>query len=144
MATIRTFAMTGAGKPRRAKSRRRVMLTASLETSVGKERVRLRDVSANGARIEGESLPALGTPVQLTRGTFSVFGLIVWKEGEAGGVEFDEPLNEARLLEVLKGLPACPVTQEPYRRPGLRQGQNTQARYSNGSGWVDPVKPRRG
>jgi hypothetical protein len=143
MGSIRTFTMAGAGKPRRAKPRRRVMLTARLATPVGNERVRLRDVSANGARIEGDNLPPHGTPVQLTRGTFSVFGLMVWHEGEAGGVEFDEPLDEARLLEALKGLSAGPNVPEPYRRPGLRHRQSTGPRYSDGSGWVDATKPPR-
>jgi hypothetical protein len=144
MGSIRTFTMAGAGKPRRAKPRRRVMLTARLSTPVSNERVRLRDVSPNGARIEGENLPALGTPVQLTRGTFTVFGQMIWNDGETGGVEFDEPLDEARLLEILKGLSSGPAAQEPYRRAGLRHRQSTGPRFSDGKGWVDAFKPRRG
>lgn len=144
MGSIRTFAMTDAGKPRRAKPRRRVMLTARLSTPTSNERVRLRDVSPNGTRIEAEHLPGLGTPVQITRGTFSVFGVVVWKDAEAAGVEFDEPLDDARLLEVLKGLSPGPAVQEPYRRAGLRHRTSSLPRYSDGSGWVDPNKPRRG
>jgi hypothetical protein len=128
------------GDPRRGSRRRRVLLSARLSTTTGEQAVQIRDISATGARIEGGSLPRVDSPVVLKRGTFMGFGRLVWADGGAGGILFDEPLDEDELLDSLKGLPSGPPAQEePYRRPGLNRGD---ARVSDGRGWVDP--PRRG
>jgi hypothetical protein len=141
MGSSRILGIADDGAARRGNQRRRVMLTARLSTSASSEQVRLRDVSATGARVEGRNLPSLGAPVLLTRGNFSAYGHLVWKSGEAGGVQFDESLDEDTILDALKGMPAPTSEPEPYRRPGLNR--SAHARYSDGSGWVDLPPPPR-
>lgn len=127
------------GEPRRAALRRRVMLTARLSTSSAAYEVRIRDISATGARIEGAELPRQDSAVLLKRGTFSVYGRLVWVNGTAGGMQFDEALDEDELS--LKGSPAAaPAEPEPYRRPGFARARH--APLSDGRGWVD-LPPRR-
>lgn len=138
MGIHRILNMIEDGDPRRGSRRRRVFLSAKLSTTSGEHAVQIRDISATGARIEGGSLPRTGSAVVLKRGTFMGFGRLVWAEGGAGGIVFDEPLEEEELLDSLKGLPSAPPAQEPYRRPGLNRGD---ARVSDGRGWVD--LPRR-
>lgn len=133
------ISMFADGEPRRGSLRRRVMLTARLATSTAAIDVTIRDVSATGARIEGEGLPRAGTNVVLRRGVFSVYGELVWSDGASGGVAFESPLDEDTMMETLKGIPASVTRQEPYRRPGLKRGEH--ARWSDGRGWIEPPPP---
>jgi hypothetical protein len=142
MGSSQILGMIDDGEARRTSQRRRVMLTARLSTSSSSEQVRLRDVSATGARVEGRHLPSLGAPVLLTRGNFSAYGQLVWKNGEVGGVRFDQALDEDSILDALKGLPPASQESEPYRRPGLNR--TAHAPYSDGSGWIDLPRPPRG
>lgn len=129
------------GHPRRQSQRRRVMLLAKLVTSSTTYDVRIRDVSATGARIEGAVLPPQGGDVILKRGAFSAFGRLIWLNGSDGGVAFDEPLDEADLMETLKGMPERPATPlEPYRRPGFDR-EHEGRRWSDGRGWIDRLGP---
>ena len=130
------------GEPRRASRRRRVMLSARLVMPTGYCDVIIRDVSVSGARIEGDKLPAEGCTVMLRRGTFSTYGRLVWVNGNAGGVTWDEPFEEDALMEALKGLGGRPQQPEPVlRRPGFSRG-GEGPRFSDGSGWVDRPNPR--
>jgi len=140
MASNFILSMIDDGDPRRTARRRRVLLTATLSTATNDYQVRLRDISHRGARIEGEGLPPMGSVVVLRRGTFQVYGELVWVNGDSGGVAFDEPLDEAELMERIKGMPAPAAESEPYRRPGFTRER--RARWSDGSGWVD-ARPRR-
>lgn len=141
MASSGILNMIDGGEPRRGAVRRRVMLSARLQTSTSTHDVIIRDVSATGARIETDDLPEPGTTVMLKRGTFLAYGSLVWANGEAGGIQFDEPLDEDELMDALKGLPAPSQTVEPYRRPGLDRGGHP--RFSDGRGWIDTTLPRR-
>jgi len=126
-----------AGEPRRGASRRRVMMIAQLSTSSAKYDVKIRDVSATGARIEACELPAEGTTVRLKRGTFLAYGRLVWVNGRSGGIAFDDAFDGDELVDLLKGLPAAPPAEPaPYRRPGFDRG-NAKPRFSDGSGWID-------
>jgi hypothetical protein len=118
------------------------MLTARMATSSSSEQVRLRDVSASGARIEAANLLPLGTCVLLTRGTFTAYGQLVWRNGTSGGVRFDEPLDEETILDALNGLSPAPAPAEPYRRAGLNRSGHSPD--SDGSGWVELLGPARG
>jgi hypothetical protein len=123
------------GDPRRSSRRRRVFLSARLETPAAEYPVHIRDISATGARIEGADLPGTRAIVALKRGAFTGYGRLVWTDGGVGGLEFDEPLDEDELLESLKGIPAAAPAPQPYRRPGLNRGGH--APLSDGRGWVD-------
>lgn len=54
--------------------------------------IRLRDLSASGARIEGATLPAIGAAAHISRGTLHASGTIVWRDGKGCGLRFDAPL----------------------------------------------------
>jgi hypothetical protein len=136
MGSQRILSMFEEGEPRRAALRKRVMLSARLSTSTAAFEIRIRDVSATGARIEGAELPAQGSAVLLKRGTFSVYGSLVWVSGAVAGIHFDEPLDADDLMESLKGLPTpAPVAAELFRRPGLNR--RSHPRLSDGTGWLD-------
>lgn len=95
-ARIRASFADGAPDARRG-PRYRLLLVARLFTTTGERIVKLRDISAAGAMIEGDRIPAPGTDILLQRGSLELFATIVWtKDGQAGLV-FDQPLTEAEL-----------------------------------------------
>ena len=94
----RTMAIVDDAAPdARRGPRFRVLLVARLFTTSGERNVKLRDISANGAMIEGDRLPAPGTDVLLRRGSLELIATIVWTRDGRAGLEFDEPLTEAEL-----------------------------------------------
>ena len=86
------------GAPDQRRSPRyRVLLIARLVTTFSERIVKLRDISAGGAMIEGPRIPAPGTDILLQRGSLEAFGRIVWTKKMQAGIEFDEPLTETML-----------------------------------------------
>ncbi|WP_166040060.1 PilZ domain-containing protein [Sphingosinicella sp. YJ22] len=129
------------GESRRRSIRNRVLMVATLHTSSREIAVRLRDVSATGARIEGAELPRPGADVILKRGAFEGFARVVWTSGNVAGIEFDEPIEETELMLRLNGLPpASAPDPDQFRRPGFGHKQQHPS-LSNGRGWVGA--PRR-
>ena len=87
----RNLAIVDAAAPdARREPRFRVLLVARLFTTSGERNVKLRDISANGAMIEGDRLPAPGTDVLLRRGSLELIATIVWARDGCAGLEFDE------------------------------------------------------
>ena len=124
------------GSGRRRSIRNRVLMVAKLATPSREIDVRLRDVSATGARVEGTDLPQPGETVVLKRGAFESFAQIVWVSGAVAGIAFEEAFDEAELISQLKGVPAVAAPNpEEFRRPGFKHGE-THPALSNGRGWV--------
>src|SRR5687767_10941575 len=93
-----SMATTAAGAPdARRGPRHRVLLVARLFTTSGERNVKLRDISAAGAMVEGDRLPPPGTDILLRRGSLELIATIVWTKDGRAGLEFDEPLTEAEL-----------------------------------------------
>lgn len=69
----------------RAEDRFSLFVIASLYWPRGGGMVKVRNISRNGALIEGDAIPPPGTMVELRRGTLAVAGEIVWhRAGKAG------------------------------------------------------------
>jgi len=73
--------------------RSNVFLTATLVMAGGSLAVRVRNISARGALLEGPQLPPVGTVVDLTRGSLVAHGTIAWHSGDHCGVEFDADID---------------------------------------------------
>lgn len=101
----------------RRSRRSNVLLAASIEAGGRTIHVKLRNLSADGALIEADSLPPEGGEVCFRRNDISVAGRIAWVVGRHAGVAFAEPLD---THEVLRNIPA-PKTKPKFdfRRPGL-------------------------
>jgi hypothetical protein len=76
----------------RAVPRTRLFLAATIRFDGNVEPIRIRDLSASGARIEGSTLPEIGAAADITRGTMLASGRVMWREAKACGFRFDEPL----------------------------------------------------
>jgi hypothetical protein len=94
-----------------------VLLAASIEVGGCPVQVKLRNLSEEGALIEGDCLPPEGSTTFFRRNDLRIKGRIAWVAGHHAGVAF------ARLLkrdEVLRNVPAPRTPLRPeFRRPGL-------------------------
>lgn len=101
---------------RRAR-RSNVLLAASIEVSGATIPVKLRNLSTQGALIEGDSLPVEGSEVRFQRNEISVSSRVAWVHGRQAGVAFGAPIAQE---DVLRNIPK-PRHRAPteFRRPGL-------------------------
>lgn len=103
-------------KSRRSR-RAPVLLAATLEVDGRPVSVRLRNLSEEGALIEGDNLPLEGTNAFFERNELRLQSRIVWVHGRYAGVAFDHPLKPE---QVLRNIPKPkPPAQADFRRPGL-------------------------
>lgn len=101
----------------RRSRRSSVLLAATLETRAGSLAVKLRNLSAEGALVEGKGLPIEGTEVLFRRNELAERGDIVWVNGNHAGVAFKERLQPE---QVLRHVPAPRQRVNPdFRRPSL-------------------------
>jgi hypothetical protein len=101
---------------RRAR-RANVLLAASIETSGAALSVKLRNLSTEGALVEGDELPVEGSEVLFRRNELSVKSRVAWVHGKHAGVAFRRPIAQE---DVLRNIPK-PRQRVPvdYRRPAL-------------------------
>jgi len=101
----------------RRSNRSPVLLSAKISAGGTEVPVVLRNLSTEGALIEGADLPVEGSSTVFRRNELTVQGKIVWVEGRYAGVAFDRPLEREELL---RQVPRPRQRFEPqYRRPGL-------------------------
>lgn len=94
-----------------------VFLAASVEVAGVPQPVKLRNLSEEGALIEGERLPLEGTTTFFQRNELRLKSRVVWVHGSYAGVAFARPLKSE---EVLRNVPQPRQKIDPdFRRPGL-------------------------
>jgi hypothetical protein len=102
----------------RKNRRSNVLMTASLELSGTSLPVKLRNLSADGALVEGDRLPVETASVLFRKGDLSMPGIVAWVNGRQAGISFAKQLNPEQLL---RHIPAPRARVAPdFRRPGLR------------------------
>jgi len=101
----------------RRSSRSPVLLSAKVEVEGALVPVILRNLSADGALVEGKNLPAEGASTVFERNDLRIKGRIAWVAGRFAGIAFERHLNRE---EVLRHVPRPRQKFEPqFRRPGL-------------------------
>jgi hypothetical protein len=110
--------MDESGMMKNRRSRRSpVLLAATVEVAGEPTAVKLRNLSEEGALIEGDRLPLEGSSTWFERNDLRLKSRIIWVQGRYAGVAFDERLNRE---DVLRNVPAPkPKAQIDFRRPGL-------------------------
>ena len=101
----------------RRSQRSNVLLAASIEQSGASLPVKLRNLSTEGALIEGDDLPVEGSEVLFRRNELSVTSRVAWVHGNHAGVAFRRPIAQE---DVLRNIPKPRYRVQPdYRRPAL-------------------------
>lgn len=116
--------------------RSNVLMSASLELSGTSLPVKLRNLSAEGALVEGDKLPVEGAALLFRKGDLSVSGTIAWVKGRQAGVNFGQKLNPEQLLRHVPA-PRPRVTQN-FRRPGLKKFTDSDQGYGDAWHWRFP------
>lgn len=94
-----------------------VLLAASVEVAGTEQRVNLRNLSSDGALIEGDNLPIEGSTTFFRRNDLRLKSQVVWVQGRFAGLAFARALEPE---EVLRNVPKPrPRLQPEFRRPGL-------------------------
>ena len=73
--------------------RSNVFLSAVLAQGAQSKPVRVRNISAMGALLDGTALPGAGTAVRLRRGNLCITGQVAWLDKSLCGVRFDQPID---------------------------------------------------
>lgn len=104
--------------PHSRRSRRsNVLLAASIEVSGSVVPVKLRNLSSQGALIEGEDLPVEGSEILFRRNDLKVKGRVAWLHEDQAGIAFNNLLPQE---DVLRNIPKPrPRVQPDFRRPAL-------------------------
>jgi hypothetical protein len=120
----------------RRSRRSNVLLAASIEVSGASLAVKLRNLSTEGALVEGESLPVEGSEVLFRRNDLSVSSRVAWVHGKHAGVAFCRPIAQE---DVLRNIPK-PRYRAPvnYRRPALarREMSSEERRLAESWAWT--------
>jgi len=94
-----------------------VYLAASVEIAGAPQAVKLRNLSEEGALIEGERLPLEGTTTFFERNELRLKSRVIWVQGRYAGIAFARTLRQE---EVLRHVPQPrQKIQGDFRRPGL-------------------------
>lgn len=117
------------------KSRRsQVLLTATLRHGSSTRAVTLRNLSAEGALVEGDDMPFEGAAVSFQRKDLMAHGRVVWVKGRFAGIAFDERLDPE---QVLRHVPKPrPKLQPRHWRPGFTAKQLTAEQRRLAESWV--------
>lgn len=97
--------------------RSHVLMAATLELSGAVVAVKLRNLSALGALVEGDKLPIEGSELLFRKGDLCVPGRIAWTHKNQAGVAFSENLAADLVLRHIP-IPRARVSLK-YNRPGL-------------------------
>lgn len=121
----------------RKNNRSNVLFTASLELSGASTPVRMRNLSSNGALVEGEDLPIEGSELLFRKGDLAVAGRVVWASDRHAGIAFARPLDPDQMM---RHIPAPRARVKPrFHRPGLRTPISAEEqRYAEQWIWARP------
>lgn len=120
----------------RRHSRANVLLKATLEIPGASLTVVLRNLSQEGALVQGDQLPAIGQRVLFHRQGLSVPSRVAWCHSRLAGIEFDFPLFPRELLRHVPTSERKVPSPLGSRRPGLGANPLTDAERQLIEGWA--------
>jgi hypothetical protein len=127
--------MDESGTPHNRRSQRsNLLMTAMLEVAGKTVTVKLRNLSSEGARVEGDQLPVEGTELVFRKGDLSTAARVVWIKGRQAGIGFEQKLDPVDVLNHVT-VPR-PRVQPDFRRPGLGSRELTPSERAMAARWI--------
>ena len=118
----------------RRSRRSNVLMAATVEIDGTRVETKLRNLSKEGALVEGKGLPAIGQQVTFAKGDLRLSGNVAWRAGDRAGIAFDQPLDPE---SVLRHVPAPRPRMAPdHRRPRLRGQELTPGERKIAEDWI--------
>lgn len=100
-----------------------VLLTATVELGGAVHDVKLRNLSSDGALVEGaDDLPEYAA-ITFCRKDLRVRARIAWVQGKYAGIAFDKPLEPAEVLRHIPRRESKPLPRELFARPSVSRHQ---------------------
>jgi hypothetical protein len=127
--------MDESGITQNRRSRRaHLLMAATLEISGRAVKVKLRNLSPEGAQVEGEDLPVEGTELLFRKGDLAVAGTIIWTKGKQAGIRFAQLLETQAVLNHIAA--PRPRMEQEFRRPGLASRALSEAERKLAASWI--------
>lgn len=114
-----------------------VFLTASIELGGAVHHVKLRNLSPEGALVEGAQALSEQSDVLFKRNDLSVAARIAWVQGKYAGIVFDYPLDPGEILRHVTRREAKPVPPQLYARPALTRHALSHAERRWIADWME-------
>lgn len=130
---------SGITQNRRAR-RSHVLMSASIEADGVTVAVKLRNLSPEGALVEGNQLPAVGSVVTFRKKELNLPGYIAWITAGRAGIAFDAKLDP---VAVMRHVPRSkPLPKLDFRRPRIKSGDLSAGERKIGQDWIwgDPIQ----
>lgn len=115
----------------RRSRRSNVLMAAAIETEQGSARVTLRNLSAEGALIEGDEIPAPDAPVLFRKNDLVIRGRVAWVNDRRAGIAFDAKLEPETVLRHI------PAKQHRFHPRVKRPGFSAQALSASERRWCE-------
>ena len=128
----------------RKNRRSHVFLKAELELGGRTVEVKLRNLSADGALIEGDDLPVEGSQLLFRKGDLKIPGRVAWLRDHRAGVSFAQKLAPEQLM---RHIPTPkPKSLPKSNRPAVRSKDMSleERRYVENWLWSEPITPPKG
>jgi hypothetical protein len=127
----------------RQSRRSNVLLAATIEVAGASVPVKLRNLSTEGALIEGDDLPIEGSEVLFRRNELRVSSRVAWVDGKHAGIAFRRQIPQE---DVLRNIPSPRHRAQPkYGRSGLAHRKLTPQELSLAQSWAwTPWSPQSG
>ena len=116
------------------------LMAASIEADGVTVAVKLRNLSPEGALVEGDQLPAVGSSVIFRKKELNLPGHIAWVTAGRAGIAFDAKLDPD---SVLRHVPRSrPLAKLDFRRPRIKAGDLSPGERKLGQDWIwgDPIQ----
>jgi len=115
------------GPDDRRSERANVILTATIESAGSSTvRVRVSNLSANGALVIGDEIPKRETPIVFHCNGLAIESWVSWVDAGRAGIAFAEAV-EPETLTHREGVPHAAIVRDTrqvdFRRPGFRGNQ---------------------
>jgi hypothetical protein len=126
---------------RRAR-RSHVLMAASIEADGVAVAVKLRNLSAEGALVEGDTLPGVGRPVIFRKKELNLPGRVAWVSAGRAGIAFDTNLDPE---SVMRHVPRTkPQPKLDFRRPRIKASALSAGERQIAQDWIwgDPLQNR--
>lgn len=112
--------MDESNAPKNRQNRRaNVLMAATLEVSGMALPVKLRNLSVDGALVEGDKLPIEGAAILFRRGDIAVPGKVAWVKARKAGVSFIRKIGEEQVLRNISVPKSRPKPN--FRRAALKE-----------------------
>jgi len=96
-----------------------VLLAATVELGGAVHDVKLRNLSEEGALIEGAEVLPEAAAITFCRKDLRVRARIAWVQGKYAGIAFEKPLDAAEVLRHIPRRESKPMPRELFARPSV-------------------------